>query len=404
MNISRRVLLQSLIATGFAASMGSASRAQQGDVIKIGYAASLTGPNAGGALTMTKPNYEFWVHEINKAGGLLLGGKRYPVELIVYDDRSISEEAVRAVERLVTQDKVDIVLPPWGTALNLAVGPLFNKYGFPQVTSTSITDRQPDLAKRWPMSFLLTGTATSYAESLVEVLVEAREQGKIDDKVAMVSVSDAFGIDQAAAARKAFARHNFTLTYDRSYPVATQDFSSILAEVKDSKVFIAFSYPPDTVAITEQAQLHRFNPDIFYVGVGGPFPMYRERFGASIEGVITQGGINFESELQREYLKAHTEVIGKEPDHSGMIVQHAGLQAYQQAIERVGSLDFPAIAEVLKTSTFQTVLGEVTLHDQTMSGTFKTGQYRNGVVVGLSPRKNPGAADPVIPKPAWPER
>lgn len=128
---------------------------------------------------MTRPNYELWVHEINENDGLLLGGKRYPVELVEYDDRSSSEEAVRAIERLVTQDKVDILLAPWSTAINLAVGPQFHRYGFPQITSTSITDRQPDLARRWPLSFLLMGTATSYVQSVADVLVEAREAGQI---------------------------------------------------------------------------------------------------------------------------------------------------------------------------------------------------------------------------------
>ncbi len=186
---------------------------------------------------MTRPNYQLWVHEINENGGLLLGGKLYPVELVEYDDRSNSEEAVRAIERLVTQD-----------------------YGFSQNTSTSITDRQPDLAGRWPLSFLLMGTATSYVQSLVDVLVEAREAGQIGDDVAMISVSDAFGIDQAQAARTLLAEHGFNITHDRTYPVGMQDFFSILAEVRDAKVFVAFSYPPDSVAITDQAQIHGFNP------------------------------------------------------------------------------------------------------------------------------------------------
>ena len=48
-------------------------------------------------------------------GRAKVGDKRLPIEVIEYDDRSNSEEAVRAVERLVTQDKVDLLFPPWGT-------------------------------------------------------------------------------------------------------------------------------------------------------------------------------------------------------------------------------------------------------------------------------------------------
>ena len=101
--------------------------------VKIGYALSRTGPNAGGAAVTTLPNYEMWVKEVNAAGGLKLGDKRVPIEVVQYDDRSSAEEAARALERLITQDKVDFILPPWGTGLNLAVGPILNKAGYPHL-------------------------------------------------------------------------------------------------------------------------------------------------------------------------------------------------------------------------------------------------------------------------------
>ena len=47
--------------------------------VKIGYALSRTGPNAGGAAVTTLPNYEMWVKEVNAAGGLKLGDKRVPI-------------------------------------------------------------------------------------------------------------------------------------------------------------------------------------------------------------------------------------------------------------------------------------------------------------------------------------
>src|SRR5262245_60942764 len=83
----------------------STTAAQRPNAIKLGYAISKTGPNAGGAATTLLPNYEMWVEEINAAGGIKLGDKRVPIEVVTYDDRSSSEEAVRAVERLINQDK-----------------------------------------------------------------------------------------------------------------------------------------------------------------------------------------------------------------------------------------------------------------------------------------------------------
>ena len=123
-----------LLSATAAAALAFALPATAQDKVKIGYAISKTGPNAGGASITQIPNYEMWVKDVMAKGGLKVGDKRLPIEVIEYDDRSNSEEAVRAVERLVTQDKVDLLFPPWGTGLNLAVGPVFNKYGYPQLT------------------------------------------------------------------------------------------------------------------------------------------------------------------------------------------------------------------------------------------------------------------------------
>jgi branched-chain amino acid transport system substrate-binding protein len=155
--------------------------------VKIGYALSRTGPNAGGAAVTTLPNYEMWVKEVNAAGGLKIGDKRVPIEIVQYDDRSSAEEAAKALDRLITQDKVDFILPPWGTGLNLAVGPILNKAGYPHLAATAVTDRAPELAKRWPNSFWLLGTSAGAANTLVELLVKLRGEGKIGDTVAMVS-------------------------------------------------------------------------------------------------------------------------------------------------------------------------------------------------------------------------
>ncbi|MEK7687742.1 MAG: ABC transporter substrate-binding protein, partial [Pseudomonadota bacterium] len=172
-----RLTLRALAALA-AVALATAPAAAQ-DKVKIGYAISKTGPNAGGATITQIPNYEMWVKDVNAKGGLMIGGKRVPIEVVEYDDRSNSEEAVRAVERLVTQDKVDLLFPPWGTGLNLAVGPVFNKYGYPQLAFSAVTDRAPDLVKRWPNSFWLLGTSTQYVDSLVGLLKKLRGEGKI---------------------------------------------------------------------------------------------------------------------------------------------------------------------------------------------------------------------------------
>ena len=223
---------------------------------RIGYAVSKTGPNAPGANTSTTPNYELWVKEVNAAGGLQIGNKRLPIEVIEYDDRSSSEEAVRAIERLITQDKVDFILPPWGTGINLAVAPILHRHGYAHLAGTAVTDKAPMLSKRWENSYWLLGTGKQYAVELAKFLKSIKDAKKINPKVAMIAVADGFGIELSNAARKALKAQGFELVYDKTYPLGSQNLAPVVNEIKSlgADTFVAFSYPPGTLALTEQAE------------------------------------------------------------------------------------------------------------------------------------------------------
>ena len=256
----------------------------------------MSGPNTAGAGITVLANYKLWVKEVNAAGGIMLKsyGKRVPIEVIEYDDHSNVDNAVAAVGRLIEHDKVDFILPPWGTGLNVAVGPLLHDAGYPHLAVTALSDMVPELSKRWPNSFWFLGTMTGAVNGLETTIAKLRSEGKIGNTVAMLSVADQFGIGLAKVARRALKKGGFDLVYDRAYSVEAQDMRAIMAEVKqlNPNSFIAFSYPPDTIAITEQARALSFNPKVFYTAVGTAFPVYKQRFGADVEGVFGIGGWN----------------------------------------------------------------------------------------------------------------
>lgn len=161
------------------ASAQAASDKPVPDKVRIGYAISKTGPFTGGASITTLPVYQLWVKEVNAAGGLKIGDRRVPIEVVEYDDRSNSEEAIKAIERLASQDKVDFILPPWSTGLNLAVGPILNRLGYPHLAVTTNTNRAPELAKRWPNASFWLGLPSDISVEMVAVLKTLRDQGKI---------------------------------------------------------------------------------------------------------------------------------------------------------------------------------------------------------------------------------
>jgi branched-chain amino acid transport system substrate-binding protein len=374
------------------------------DKIKIGYAISKTGPNAGGANITQIPNYQLWVKEVNDKGGLMVGGKRMPIEVIEYDDRSNSEEAVRAVERLITQDKVDLLFPPWGTGLNLAVGPVFNKYGYPQLAFSAVTDQAPALVKRWPNSFWFLGTSVQYIDALVELLAKQKADGKINANIAMLSVADGFGIDLSKAARAGFEKAGFKLVVDKSYPVGTQDMAPLVSEAQRSgaDTFVAFSYPPDTVALNDQAKVASFAPKVMFTGVGTAFPLFPQRFGENAEGIMTLGGWDPKNAGTMEYRKRHVAMHNRDPDYWGSQLGYVSLQMLGQAVERVGKIDRAAIIKELQTGTFDTVLGKIKLVDNMPpKGTFAyIGQWQKGIFTGVAPA-GPNTSPMVMPKAPW---
>jgi branched-chain amino acid transport system substrate-binding protein len=400
--------LTRLAALGFALAVAfpaSEASAQDRTSIRIGWAISKTGPYTAGASVTVLPNYQVWVKDVNESGGIMLkdAGKKFPVEVIEYDDRSNSDEVIKAIERLATQDKVDFILPPWGTALNLAVGPVFHRLGYPQLAVTAVSDRIVELTKRWPNASFWTGTSAHIATSGIEVLAQARKDGKIGTKVALISVADQFGIELANAGREALNKAGFELIYDRSYPAGTQDMQPVMNEVirTNPDVFIAYSYPTDSFAITDQAKLLNFTPKVFMIGVGAAFPGFKQKFGANVEGIMGTGGWNADSPALKAYLKRHSEVHGREPDRWASPLVYASLQTLQQAIERVGKIDRAAIINEIQTGTFDTIVGKIKLKDGINPDGWGVGQWQNGEFYGLGPVRLPGARAPMIPKPAW---
>jgi len=378
-----------------------APAAQAQDTIKIGWAISKTGPFGPGAAVTTLPNYQVWVKTVNDAGGLNVGGKKMKIEVIEYDDRSNSEEMIKAVERLATQDKVDFILPPWSTGMNLAAAPLFNKYGYPHLAVTANSNRAPEMVKRWPNLTFWLGLPSELVDGLVDMLTTLRKDGKIGTKIAMAAVGDQFGIEQSTAAREGLKKAGFELVYDKSYPFGSQDLQPIVkdAQAASPDTFVAFSYPPDTIGLTDQAKIAGFSPKVFFVGVGTAFPLFKGKFGASAEGVMGIGGSNADLPGIKWYIQHHKTIMGREPDRWASPITYASLQVLQQAIEKVG-IDRAAVIKEINTGSFDTIIGKVQLKDNLYKGIWAVGQWQGNDFYGIAP-KQAGARAPIVPKPAW---
>ena len=366
------------------------------------------GPTLAGAGITTLPNYQLWVKDVNEAGGIKVGDKKLKIEVVEYDDRSSSEEAVRAVERLATQDKVDFLLPPWGTANNLAVGPIFDRYGYPQLAGTAVTDKAPDLSQS--AGRIHTG-CSGPVENMPRPWLAcwrncartARSATRSRWHRSRTASASSCPMPDGQPSRSTISSSS-SMRPIRSGPRIWRR-SSTRPRRSTPDVFVAFSYPPDTIGLTAQAQVLGFNPKIFYAGVGVAFPIYKKRFGEATAGVISLGGVNASSDRVKDYIARHAKAIGQEPDRWASLATYASLQALQQAIEKAGTIDRKAVAKELASGSFDTILGTFSFDKESrkIPGLFAVGQWQSGEFVGLFPTDKEGAAKPTFPKPDWPK-
>lgn len=397
--MKRRTLMSGALTAALLA--GAPALAQE--MLKIGAVGPKTGPLAGGAAVTFWPNVQLWAHDVNEAGGINVGGTMHMVEIVEYDDQTNPGETIKAVQRLATQDEADFILAPYGTGLNIASAPIFERFGYPMVTHTAISDQIADLSGKFPNMYFLLGGATGLAGGVVDVLSQMRDAGEIGNTVAMVNVADAFGIELAEAARPQFEAAGFKIVYDSSYPLGTQDLSPVINGARDSNpdAFVAWSYPPDTFGLTEQAQIAGLSPKAFYTAVATAFPAYAGRFGAGAEGVLGAGGVFADGEAFKDYAARHEAVTGAKPDFWASAPAYASFQILQQAIEGAGTKDKAAVAEYIANNDFDTVIGPITWDENNSNAKYWTvGQWQGGVFKGVASTGRDGAVT-AMPKAGW---
>ena len=119
------------------------------ETIKIGINAPLTGdiPKVGEG---TKFAARMWLEDVNAAGGIQVGGKKYKVELIIEDNESKAESAVKANTKLITEDEVLAIVGPQSSKQAVPAGGKANELGTPMISPWSTN---PNTTKDRPFVF-----------------------------------------------------------------------------------------------------------------------------------------------------------------------------------------------------------------------------------------------------------
>lgn len=395
------VMVSVILAASFA--LLPIQQASAKDFITFGFSMALTGryaPNAAGQMEA----YQLWEETINKKGGLYVKkyGKKLPVKLVYYDDKSSAETSVRIYEKLLTEDKVDLLLSPCTTTIHFAIAPLAAKYRVPIVGSTAASMKLREIKNPY---FWFVSNAMP--DRQMRALVELLEYLKIKD-IAVIYAQELFPREQLQELDPYLKEGRFNVLLKKDYPVGEKDMTTLLSEVKSKnpEALVALCYPAGAFTMTTQAQEVGLNPKFLFELIGPAVLAFGPKFGAATEGITMMGewSPHVKWPGAKEYLEGYKAKFKKKPDVLNSIDGYISCQVMEQAIEKTGSLDREKLRDYIAKNKFMTIVGPVAFTGSENLGTSsKILQWQKGEIDIVWPLKD-ATAKTLYPKPPWPKK
>src|SRR2546423_15700335 len=130
-----------------------------GAAIIFGAAVSLTGAQSkeGG---LTKQGYDLWLDWINQRGGIVVNGVKHPVQIKYEDDQSNPNLSATPVQKLITDQKSQFILRPYGSAATATDAIVAEKNGIPMVEANGAA--QSIFSKGYKYTFGVLSPANKY--------------------------------------------------------------------------------------------------------------------------------------------------------------------------------------------------------------------------------------------------
>src|SRR5581483_6988178 len=250
-----RVLIAAFIVGLLALSDASA---QSGNPIRIGMSLALTGAGASPSKVINTA-LEIWRDDVNAKGGLL--GR--PVELVIYDDQSTPANVPNLYTKLITVDKVDLLLGPYGTNFVAPAMPTIIQNKKMVISYTAIgINREYKYDKYFSMVPVGSDGVNAFSKGFFEM---AAKQNPKPQTVAIIAADAEFAQSAAQGAREELKKHGFKLIFDKSYPPSTTDFTPVMRAVQAANADIVYAgaYPPDSVGLVRAANEIGLNPKMF---------------------------------------------------------------------------------------------------------------------------------------------
>jgi branched-chain amino acid transport system substrate-binding protein len=342
--------------------------AQSGNPIKIGYGISQTGglaPNGKSALLAQR----IWEDDVNAKGGLL--GR--PVKLVYYDDQTNPATVPALYQKLLDVDKVDIVIGGYGTNLLAPAMPVVIQK---KKMLIGLFGMAVNAAFNYPKYFSMIPLGPTPKTAMSKGFFEAAmAQDPKPQTVAIVAADAEFPINGSDGARENIKATGLKVVYDKRYPPATADFAPIVRAIQAANpdIVAIFSYPPDSVGFVRAVNEIGYKPKMIGCGmVGLQATAIKTQLGPLLNGFVNYDfwlpidKLNFPG--MAEFMKRYQARAAAEGvDVLGYYIApwgYAQLQILEQAVTATKSLDDDKLADYIRKSVFNTLVGDVTFGAQ----------------------------------------
>ncbi len=342
-----KIFLGAVLAAAGVAVAGIAG-AQQ--TIRIGAPLPITGPLAPEAVKQQR-GYDLWAEQVNKAGGIDVGGKRMKVEIVYMDYQSNTPRAVQSAERLITQEKVHFLFAPFGSGAAKAASSVSERYKVPMIAVTASSAQVYDQGYKY-----LFGTFTPN-ETLTEPISDIiLKQAPAVARVAILARNDLFPLAIAQEMEKSAKKRNLQVVYFEKYAIGTLDHASALSQIKAQSPHWIFAtgYTNDLVLMRKQMADLKLEAQVVTMIAAPAYQEFIDAAGKLADNISSASwwhpAVRYSGKdvfgTTENFVKLFREKYKADPDYVEASAAVSGA-LFQIAIERARSLDGTKVRDEL---------------------------------------------------------
>ncbi|MEO7982231.1 MAG: amino acid ABC transporter substrate-binding protein [Sporichthyaceae bacterium] len=369
--------------------------------VTIGISLPLTGDfsQPGGE---AKRGYEVWADQVNAAGGLQ--GRQ--VELKIADDASNQDTVVSDYTKLITSDKVDLVLGTFSSLLNFPASAVAEKNGYVFVEPAGGAPTMFDRGFEY-LFFAQPATAPHQADVFVEYL-KSLPADQMPKTAAYPTQDDPFTRPVIESMQQQLEALGVKTVFSQVYPADTTNFQTIANTLKNKKpdLIAQGAVFEDGVGLVRSLKQLGYTPKaLFQTSAPSNAGQYSEGVGeANTEGVFYTVSWNEQASTPNnaEFVKAYGDAYDGATPAEDAADAYAAAQTLQAAVEGTKGFDNDAIKDWLHSNEVQTILGPLSWNEKgEPQGNFILAQWQSGKVQVVGPADAATTETVIYPKPPW---